>query len=205
LYLKLLEKGRPEKQRQYLDVIQAQTDQMVQLVEDILNFSRLELNQSRITFMNVDLNAIVRRTISSHQARAAALGLQLVFYPESGLPRLRGEPDQLSQVVSILLDNALNYTSEGEVRIRTGTAPEQGRAFLEVADTGRGIPPADLPHIFDRFFRGEGIGSSTISGSGLGLSIAQEIVKIHKGEITVESTPGKGSTFRVYLPLAEPQ
>jgi signal transduction histidine kinase/AmiR/NasT family two-component response regulator len=203
LYLKLLEKGRPGKQRQYLEVIQEQTDQMVQLVEDILNFSRLELNQSRVTFMNVDLNAIVRRSLSAYQARAADQGLGLVFDPGSGLPRVRGEPDQLSQVVDILLDNALNYTSEGGVRIRTGADPGQRRAFLEVADTGRGIQAADLPHIFERFFRGEGVGSSTISGSGLGLSIAEEIVKLHNGEIKVESTPGTGSTFRVYLPLAE--
>ncbi len=205
LYLDLLKHGKPGKQDQYLKVIEEQTDQLVRLIEDILSFSRLELNQSDTEFGMVDLNLIAEQVVAANQTRADAANLKLTFEPDTALPRVRGEPTQLAQAVSELLENALDYTQVGQVRVTTGVVTERSQVCLEVADTGRGIEAEDLAHLFDRFYRGRGVGSSNLPGSGLGLSIAQDIVELHKGQIKVESQVGEGSTFRLYLPLEENQ
>jgi signal transduction histidine kinase len=203
LYLELLERGNPEKRAQYSDVIKDQTDQMVRLVEDILHFSRLELDKTRIAFSSVDLNAAAGQAVDAHHMRAEAANLQLVFEPDATLPTISGEHSQLVQMINILLDNAINFTSAGFVRVATCLARDPRQVCLQVIDTGSGIEPDDLPHIFDRFYRGRGVGSSNIPGTGLGLSLAQEIVSLHGGRIEVESQVGTGSTFRVFFPLEE--
>jgi two-component system OmpR family sensor kinase len=118
--------------------------------------------------------------------------------------RVRGDEESLRRVVLILLDNALKYTqSSGEAdvgRVIISLERTGGQAVLRVRDTGIGIEPADLPHIFERFYRADRARSR--QGTGLGLSIAQSMVEQLGGRITAESTPGKGSTFSVWLPLA---
>jgi signal transduction histidine kinase len=112
-----------------------------------------------------------------------------------------GDPERLSQVVTNLLSNAIHFNREhGQVRI-TARA-ENGSAFLTVADTGPGIPPEDLPHIFERFYRVDKSRSRIQGKTGLGLAICKAIVEAHSGAITVRRQPGTGSTFEVRLPLA---
>jgi signal transduction histidine kinase len=176
---------------------------MVRLVEDILNFSRLELDKTRIEFSDVDLNSVVEQAVTAQQARAKAANLPLIFESDATLPPVLGEPSQLGQMVRILLDNALNYTSDGAVRVVTSLKKEPRLACLQVIDTGTGVHPEDLPHIFERFYRGRGVGSSNIPGTGLGLSLAQEIANLHGGRIEVESQVGTGSTFTVFFPLED--
>ena len=111
-----------------------------------------------------------------------------------------GDADQLHQVLVALIDNALKYTPyEGSVTLSLTT--DKNDAILKVSDTGIGILPEDLPYIFERFYRADRARSRDRGGTGLGLTIVQNIVQEHKGNIQVESTPGRGSTFRLRLPL----
>jgi signal transduction histidine kinase/DNA-binding NarL/FixJ family response regulator len=203
LYLELLERGRAERHGQYLAVIKEQTDQMVHLVEDILDFSQLELDRSNLVFSPVDLNLSAQGVIAEVRPRAEAAGLTVSFHPDATLPTVAAESTQVKLVIDILLDNAINYTRAGKIRVRTYQMEKPAMACVEVTDTGRGIPQEDQPHIFERFFRGQGVGSSNIPGTGLGLSIAKEIVELHEGRIDVKSYEGQGSTFTVRLPLGK--
>jgi signal transduction histidine kinase len=115
---------------------------------------------------------------------------------------VQGDAQALRRLVLILIDNAVKYTTApGAVQVRLGSSDRN--AVLEVQDTGIGITPDDLPHIFERFYRADPARGSDSGGAGLGLSIAQWIAQQHGGEIAVESRPGRGSTFRVSLPMAK--
>jgi two-component system sensor histidine kinase BaeS len=116
------------------------------------------------------------------------------------------DPQRLIQVLDNLIDNALRYTPEGgKVTIATGEAEAEGRfwATVTIADTGMGIPADELPHVFERFFRGEKPRMMQTSGTGLGLAIVNEIAGLHGGRVTVESEVDAGSAFTVWLPLAQ--
>ncbi|MEW5988611.1 MAG: HAMP domain-containing sensor histidine kinase, partial [Chloroflexota bacterium] len=97
----------------------------------------------------------------------------------------------------------ISFTAAGFVRVSTGVEGNPGQVFVEVADSGAGIDSEDMPHLFERFYRGRQAGQSHVPGAGLGLAIVKEIVNLHQGKIAVQSRPGEGSTFRVWLPLAE--
>lgn len=203
LYLHLLERGKVENRSHHMDVLNDQCDRLVQLVEDILSLSRLELGkQGESEFTSVDLNAVIEQAMAAHRPQAEAAGLELVFERGEGLPPVQSERNQLAQVVTNLVINAINYTPAGQVLVTTGLDRERKQVCLEVQDTGTGIKSEDMPYIFDRFYRGKDVGSSTIPGTGLGLAIVKEIVALHGGSIDVESQEGEGSTFRVWLPLA---
>jgi signal transduction histidine kinase len=116
------------------------------------------------------------------------------------------DPDQVMQVLNNLVENGIHYTPEGgKVTISTGREEADGRvwATVTVTDTGMGIPEEELPHIFERFFRGEEPRTMQMSGTGLGLAIVKEIVELHGGQVTVESEREVGTTFTVRLPLVE--
>lgn len=198
LHIGLLEHGKPEKRDHYLQVIHEQADRQAQLVEDILNLSRLELGADKVQFAPVALNPLIEQIIAAHQPSADASGVTLTFTPDPDLPPVWGEHNQIAQVITNLIANALHYTPFGQVQVRTRL--NDHRACLEVRDTGMGIDPEDLPHVFDRFYRGKH--ASTIRGTGLGLAIVKEIVDLHGGHIDVESQVGAGAIFRVCLPIA---
>lgn len=204
LYLHLLEQ-RPEKEAHYKAVLREQTKRLENLVRDIVNLSRLDTDSDAPQFEPVDLNDLVGQVVAAQKMRVKDNSVALIFEPHATAPVVRADWKQLLQVVTNLVDNALKYTPKGHVRVSTHLPPENGRAFFEVEDTGLGIAPQDLPHVFRRFYRGQGVGSSNIPGTGLGLAIVEEIVQRHGGEIDVESRPGEGSIFRVWLPLAQPQ
>ncbi|MFZ5918352.1 MAG: GAF domain-containing protein [Chloroflexota bacterium] len=204
LYLHLLERGAAQNRPEYLRVLREQSDRLGGLVQDILNLSRLEVTKEEVQFEAVDLNVLVEQVVIAEQARAEAKGLSLVFEPDPTLPPVRGAATQLGQVITNLIANAINYTVVGRVCVRTGRdEARSGGGWLEVEDSGMGISPEDLPHIFERFYRGREVGSSNLPGTGLGLAIVQEIVALHGGQIDVDSRPGQGSRFRVFLPLME--
>lgn len=200
LYAELLERGKPDKHTHYIDVLRQQTQRLSQLVEDILDLSRLELAREHVAFGPADLNAVVDQIVMAQLARAETAGLTLTFISTENLPLVHGDVHQLSQVVTNLIVNALNYTTTGYVRV--ATALEADRVRLSVEDSGLGIDADDLPHIFDRFYRGHLSRQRNIPGTGLGLAIVKEIVELHNGRIMVDSCVGQGTTFRVYLPLA---
>jgi GAF domain-containing protein len=206
LYTDLLHQGRPEKQAYYLDVMRQQIGRLSQLMSDILSLSRLEMSRGRIRFTLVDFNQLVEQTVSSLEMRIESADLHLTCKLEPDLPLVSGEPNQLAQIVSNLLSNAINYTPAGkEVIVRTSRRQHEGNwgICFAVKDTGKGIAEEERPLIFQRFYRGQQEGQSNMPGTGLGLAIVQEVVSLHGGQVAFESELGKGSTFRVWLPAAE--
>lgn len=199
LHVELLEHGRPEKHAHYLTVVKQQARRLAQLVDDILNLAGLEMGHERVVLGPVDLNFVVEQIVAAYQPRAESAGLTLLFEPQPGLPPVCGEVNQLSQVVTNLVINAMNYTPQGLVRV--STLRRDAEACLQIEDSGMGIDPADLPNIFDRFYRGRGSQRSETPGTGLGLAIVKEIVDLHEGRIEVETRLKQGTTFRVWLPL----
>jgi signal transduction histidine kinase/DNA-binding response OmpR family regulator len=203
LYLELLEFAPPDKQTKYLTILRTQVKRLSNLVEQILTLSRLE-NNSHHPFQPVNLNALVHQVVVAHQLRAQNKQLALHFFPQNPLPPVWGEPNQITQIVTNLLDNALNYTDHGSIKITTGLEHKNSHThvILGVSDTGTGIHEEEISHIFERFYRGTQIDRDKISGTGLGLGIVNEIVAMHNGRIHVKSTPNQGSHFTVSLPAA---
>jgi PAS domain S-box-containing protein len=201
LYLKLLAR-KPENQAKYMAVLTEQAERLGTLVKDVLDLSRLDSRLDQLTHAPVDLNEVVQTVAVAHAARAEALNLALSFAPDAALPPLQGDRDKLIQVVTNLVANALNYTPAGAVALRTYGDAARTTVYCEVKDTGCGIYDEDLPHLFDRFYRGKRDQAAPVPGTGLGLSIVKELVELHRGAITVASAVGAGSTFTISLPVA---
>ncbi len=200
LYLELIERGSPDRSEHYWAVLRKQTERLNQLIEDILSLSRLQMGRVDVSLAPTDVVELVREIVDVRRVDYEAAGLGLTFEPGDQAPLVMAQPDLLGQVVSNLLANALKYTLEGSARVHISAADNM--ACITVADTGIGIGDDDLPHIFERFYRGEFAGQSNIPGTGLGLTIVNEIVHLHQGRIEVQSEEGHGATFRIWLPLA---
>ncbi len=194
LYLDLMADATPEKRVHYLDVLRDQSNLLMKLVEDILDLSRLAVGKDkRFEFTQIDLNMLSQQVVTAIRPLAEATGLQLNFKPALELPYIQGEHNQISRVVTNLVANAIHYTPKGEVNISTSFS--DGQVYLEVEDTGIGIDREDLPHIFERFYRGRLVRQSKIHGTGLGLAIVKEIADMHDTKIDVHSEAGRGSKF----------
>jgi len=200
LYLELLENSPAERRGHYLNVLKEQSRLLVKLVEDILDLSRLATGKNKtIEFVKVDINRVVEQVILAHMPLAEAAGLNLEFIPEKHIASILGEPNQLARLINNLVSNAIHYTLQGSVYVRTSV--DNGRVCLEVEDTGIGIEDEDRPHLFERFYRGRNVRQSRIHGTGLGLAIVKEIVDMHDSTIEIHSKPGKGSKFAVRFPV----
>ncbi len=185
----------PQEREEALDDALAEARRMGRLVGDLLSLARTDASQ-RLNMEPVALGQVVRDLWEETLLRAD--GRQLVLTSAAEVT-VWGDRDQLKQVALVLMDNALKYTpAGGRVELSVGWA--DGRAVLRVADTGIGIEPEDLPHVFERFYRADKARSRDDGGSGLGLSIARSIVERHHGTIEVQSTSGNGSAFTVHLP-----
>lgn len=177
-------------------------DRLNRLADDLIQLSRLERGQLDLHDQPCRLDAIAERTAAQFLAEAERRGIDLQLEAEEPLP-IQGDPIRLGQVGSNLVSNALKFTPRGgQVWVRSFA--RGGQAILEVRDTGAGIPEADLPFIFDRYFRAKPPPGAARPGMGLGLAIARGIAQVEHGEIVVSSNVGQGSRFRLVLPLAEP-
>jgi signal transduction histidine kinase len=130
------------------------------------------------------------------------MSLSLTFVSQADLPPAYGDANQLTQVVTNLLANALNYTQQGTIEVSTLLRDQQ--IGLQISDTGRGIAAEDLPHVFERFYRGRHTHHADVPGTGLGLAIVKEIVELHRGQIEIASQLDRGTTFTVWLPVYRP-
>ncbi len=188
---------------EYGDVVQdiiAESDRLGRLVADLLTLARADEGRLQLALADVDLSAVAAALAREFEPLATAKGLTLRAEITPGV-HVRGDADRLRQLGVILLDNAVRYTQTGAVTLRlTGGHG----AILSVSDTGPGIAPEHLPHIFERFYRADPARSSDQGGSGLGLAIARWIAEAHGGRIEVTSAPGRGSTFSVRLPPRPP-
>lgn len=199
LYLKLLER-KPEKLVEFTKTLNEQAERLRTLVKDTLDLSKLDQSKENLTLEDVDLNSLTESIVKAQLARAESQNLPLEFYPAIDLPKFRGDKDKLSQVITNLVVNALNYTTTGHISVRTYQEQESKRLCIEVQDTGCGIHPEDLPHLFDRFYRGKRDQMPPVPGTGLGLSIVKEMTELHRGKIHISSQVGQGSTFTISLP-----
>ena len=189
-----------ESWRQSQDIIEREVRRLTGLTSNLLLLSRLESGVP-LRLEPTNVGVVVEETVAGLLRVAQAKGIELSIQSPPRLPRIRADRHQIKQVFINLLDNAVKYCPEGsEVQVRLETDRES--MIVEVADNGPGIPPEDLPHIFEKMYRVEKESTRSVEGSGLGLSIVKRIIVLHSGQIAVESTVGEGTTFRVSLPLA---
>jgi PAS domain S-box-containing protein len=199
-YAELVDRAGPlnENQHDFLRRIQDSIQHITSLINDLLDLGRIEAGMdTRREF--VQLEGILRYTIDMLQGQIKSKNLTVHIDIAPALPALRANPIRLRQVLDNVIGNAIKYSyADGEIHISIHF--EENQIILNVTDQGPGIPTADQPHIFDKFYRGTNI-DSEVEGSGLGLAIVKNIVENHQGRIWVESTVGKGSSFFIVLPV----
>lgn len=199
LYLDLMQRSPAEKHPRYLNVLNRQTARLMELIEGILRLSQLD--QDNLIWSRLNLNEVVSHTLEKYQSQASNQNLRLTFAPETDLLPIQGSFKQLQEMTANLLENALKYTPHGEIRLRAWADLADETAVLQIEDTGMGIAAEDIPHLFERFYRGQGASQSNVPGIGLGLTIAHSIARLHNGRIEITSHPGNGTQVRVILPL----
>jgi len=176
---------------------------MSRIVEDLLTLSRADMGELTMEREEIELSALAREVWEDLQMLAKKKRVQLKFM-DNGFTRVEGDSLFLRQLILNITENGLKYTpAGGEVALKVKGDRDQGVVRLLVSDTGVGIPQKDLKRVFDRFFRVDTARSRETGGTGLGLSICQWIAHAHEGQIAVESTVGKGSTFTVTLPMKD--
>lgn len=191
-------------QREALDALERSTLAQAKLIEDLLDESRISSGKLRLDLRAVDLRVLLSNATSLARPAADAKKIALSVDSEEGRYDVFADPARLQQAIGNLLANAIKFTNEGgAVNVRLHREGTHG--VIEVIDSGRGIEPALLPHVFERFRQGDGGNAERMSGLGLGLSITQHIVEMHGGSVRASSEGlGRGATFAVRLPLHEP-
>jgi two-component system phosphate regulon sensor histidine kinase PhoR len=203
-------KHDPASSAKFLDIILKQSDRLNLILEDLLELSKIESGHVLFRAEPIDLRPIIDRTFSMMKPLADKNGHRLVVSVEPTLPPIAGDEGRLVQVLTNLLDNAVKYTPPGgtitvgaRLIYETGIGEATtGRTIeLSVTDTGIGIPEADRPRVFERFYRVDKARSRELGGTGLGLAIVKHIVEGHGGQVWVEANRPQGSRFVVRLPV----
>jgi signal transduction histidine kinase len=182
--------------REFLQVIDDEADRLRELIDNLLDSSRLQAGTLHMEFQPVRLDPLLKDVTARARARYPTLAVKLDF---KATPTVQGDPTRIAQVFENLLTNAVKYAPDAPVEMVLGVAGSD-RAQVTVSDQGPGIAPEHLSHLFERFYRVPDRNPS-VRGTGLGLFICHQIVQAHHGEIAVESAPGHGTTFHIYLPL----
>lgn len=185
----------------FLRKIETHVARLVELVRDLLSLARIESQEGKVPVAPVAWRPIVEEAVARREEALRRKGLDLAIEAAGETPEVLGDREGMIQILDNLLDNAIKYTPEGG-RIGIRIEKEGNRGVLRVADTGSGIPAADLDRIFERFYRVDKARSRELGGTGLGLSIVKHLVQSMGGEVTVESALGAGSRFTVSLPMA---
>lgn len=192
------------KQKEVLQTITKQANSLTRLVKRLLDISRFEASGGKIDVREVDLRRLLGTLESSFSVLAMQRDISFTVNHGEDLPgNVYWDEDRMNEVLGNLISNAFKFTPRGG-KVALTVACRENKVVITVQDTGAGISPAQLPHIFDKFFQADNQAQAATKGTGLGLAIAKEIVEAHGGEITVDSAVGKGATFVVTLP-AEPQ
>jgi signal transduction histidine kinase len=204
LFAETLELGRvpsEDKKTQYHRIINKESRRLTQLINNILDFSRIEAGRKEYRLVRSDLAAVVRDVVDAYRFQIEQHGFALDLDVAEDLPEMRIDPEAISQALINLLNNAIKYSPE-EKSIRVSVRSEAGRVLVSVADRGIGIPKAEQKRIFEKFYRARDPLLRSIEGSGLGLSMVKHIVKGHGGTVSVSSRVGHGATFTIALPAA---
>jgi two-component system sensor histidine kinase BaeS len=189
----------PATQREFLEQSRQQIERLDWLAANLLELSKLESGLVLLDLRPDDLRAVVESAIQQAHAAADRKGVKIVSNLPDDPIRQPHDPQRMGQVIGNLLGNAIKFTPRGG-EVRVTLEPTTDGAELRVADTGVGIKAAELPYVFDRFYRGAQAHESRATGSGLGLSIVRSIVEMHSGRVAISSTPGKGTQVTVDLP-----
>jgi len=206
MFSELLSENRvadPAKQRAYLQIITAETARLTRLINNVLDFSRLERGEKKYNFRDADLLNIVRETVETYRPHLENCGFQLECNLAAGQLPIRADTDAIAQIIVNLLSNAEKY-SNGEKKILVEAASLEGPlpcAEVKILDRGTGVPRGCEERIFEKFYRAHDSLSSGIQGSGLGLTLARQIARAHGGDVVYEPREGGGSIFALRLPL----
>lgn len=191
-----------EEHQDFLGVIRSQSEFLLRLIDDILDVSQIESGELRLDLQRTDLEDLVRRNVALNRVLAEKKPILVSLVQDAGLAPFRLDAGKIEQVLNNLISNAIKFSHPGtEVTVRVERDGES--VVVTVQDQGQGIPAEDLPKLFKPFGRTRVRSTAGEASTGLGLSIVRRIVEGHKGTVTVESTEGVGSTFRVRLPIAE--
>ena len=212
MFGEMLAKGRtksPEQANEYAEIIWRESVRLGRLIDNVLDFAKIERGMGVYEFAEADVGEVVERAIDLVGRRLAAAEMTLDCELEPELPPVRLDANAFTLAVLNLIDNAIKYAAEGkkiELRLRreAGRPGEAGpfeRIVLSVRDFGPGIDLEEQGRIFERFYRARAMRLKPIRGSGIGLALVQHIARAHGGDVSVTSTPGKGATFEVWLPL----
>jgi len=205
-YAETLQSGAlkdPEVSPKMVEIIHRQSERLSELVEDLLELSRLESREVKLQIANVSLAEASARAAETVKPKAVSKDIHLELHVPPDLVA-RGDQRAVEQVLLNLLDNAVKYTPAGG-RVDVLGTWEDGRCVVRVKDTGVGLEPKHLPRIFERFYRVDKGRSRDMGGTGLGLSIVKHLVGAMEGEVKVESQPQVGSVFVIFLPVAAPE
>jgi signal transduction histidine kinase len=189
-----------DKQEQYLHTISSESDRLARLVDNVLNFSRLEKRSKEFNFKPTDIGDVVRKSVEAYKFYAEQRDVSIRLNISTNLPRIYADSEAISQVVMNLVDNAIKYSPENGV-INVNVFRRGKTILIRVSDRGIGIDKEDLDKIFDKFYRGKTAENLGTGGTGLGLTLARAIIKAHGGDIKVRSKKGSGSRFTVVLPI----
>lgn len=213
----LMREGLDEaKRREYIETISVECDRQIDFVLNLLDLSRIEGGVLRVTHDRVDVQEVISSVVKSETRSAEKRRHNLRFDDNLEVPPVCADPKELRRVLSNIVENAIKYTPDGG-RIVLSAVQQDGQVAISVTDNGRGIPPEDMPILFDKFHRGrpaphsdamrdattgaEFLEDADVSGVGLGLYLARNVMEQMGGRITVESEVGRGSTFRLHLPV----
>ena len=188
-----------QKEKRYLEIIREESGKLDKLISDFLEFARLQTGRLKLNFTTITLDKELMELCEAYQPRVKDQGLTLELENEVALPPVEADATQLRRVFTNLIDNAVKFSQRGGSIVLSAMGEEE-EIRVSVRDQGAGIPPEELPHIFDAFHRGK-VGAK-VEGFGLGLAAVKAIVEAHGGRMLVESDVGRGSTFTVVLPLS---
>ena len=183
---------------EFLEKVNAEVDSLTQMINELIELSRIETGKSSFKFEPANLNLFIQNTVNRFLPQAERKQISVITDLQHDLPEVKMDIERIQQVINNILHNAIKFTPQnGRIVVKTGY--KDNSATVQVSDTGIGISTEDLPHIFERFFKADKSRSS--QGSGLGLAIAKHIVQAHNGQVWVQSQEGKGSTFGFSLPI----
>ncbi|PYQ23443.1 MAG: two-component sensor histidine kinase [Acidobacteria bacterium] len=203
LFAETLELGRvpsEDKARQYYQVINKESQRLTQLINNILDFSRIEAGRKEYRFAPTDVGRIVSDVLEAYRFQIEQQGFVLEVRVADDLPEVEADKEALAQAVLNLVNNAIKY-SRDEKYLRLDLHREGDKVLLSVTDRGIGVAKGEQKKIFEKFYRAEDSLVHETKGSGLGLALVQHIMQAHGGSVEVESAPGKGSTFTLVLPV----
>ncbi|MBU0633646.1 MAG: PAS domain S-box protein [Candidatus Omnitrophica bacterium] len=188
-------------QREFLEMGKRNVDRLKRLIDEVLDFSKLESKKMRFKMTSASINAVIEEVFRMHQPVATEKSLEFKIELDGSIPDIKFDTDKICLVLNNLINNAIKFTDKGSIIIKSLLVPDKNSIIVSVKDTGAGIAPEDLPKLFEKFQQlGEG-NQRVTGGTGLGLAISKQIIESHGGVISAASKPGEWSEFSFALPI----